>query len=212
MTTAAPLPSTPTASTEDRPRPNSPAALFWAFSGLAMQGFGGVLAITQRVLCEQRKWLTQAEFIEILSMGQILPGPNVCNLSLIIGDRFFGWRGAFAALAGMMFFPLVTVLIVAAVFGHIAQFPAVAGALHGMGAVAAGLIGGTALKLAAQLKSSPMGLVACTALGATIFSLVVWAHVPLLPLLLIAGPLGYAWAWLMLARRAAAATAQGKSA
>lgn len=210
MTTAAPLPSTPAASAEGRPRPSSPAALFWAFSGLAMQGFGGVLAITQRVLCEQRKWLTQAEFIEILSMGQILPGPNVCNLSLIIGDRFFGWRGAFAALAGMMFFPLVTVLIVAAVFGHIAQFQAVAGALHGMGAVAAGLIGGTALKLAAQLKSSPMGLAACTALGATVFGLVVWAHVPLLPLLLIAGPLGYAWAWFTLARQAAAA--QGKSA
>ncbi len=211
MTTAVPSPATTPTAPEDRPRPSSPAALFWAFSGLAMQGFGGVLAITQRVLCEQRRWLTQTEFVEILSMGQILPGPNVCNLSLIIGDRFFGWRGAFAALAGMMFFPLVTVLIVAAVFGHISQFQAVAGALHGMGAVAAGLIGGTALKLAAQLKSSPMGLMACGALGIAVFALVVWAHVPLLPLLLTAGPLACAWAWFTLTRRAAARV-QGKSA
>lgn len=188
----------------DRPRPASPAALFWAFSGLAMQGFGGVLAITQRVLCEQRRWLTQAEFVEILSIGQILPGPNVCNLSLIIGDRFFGWRGAFAALAGMMTLPLVTVLIVTALFGHVAHVPAVAGALHGMGAVAAGLIGRTALKLGAQIKSSPLGVVRSSVLGAAMFGAVVWARVPLLPLLLTAGPLACAWAWWVLGRQAAA--------
>jgi chromate transporter len=176
-----------------------------------MQGFGGVLAITQRVLCEQRRWLTQAEFVEILSMGQILPGPNVCNLSLIIGDRFFGWRGAFAALAGMMFFPLVTVLIVTAAFGHVAQYPAVAGALHGMGAVAAGLIGGTALKLAVQLRSNPLGLIGCTVLGLSVFGLVVWARVPLLAVLLTMGPLACAWAWWLLGRQAMAQS-QGPSA
>lgn len=176
-----------------------------------MQGFGGVLAITQRVLCEQRRWLTQAEFLEIFALGQVLPGPNVCNLSLIIGDRFFGSRGAFAALAGMMFFPLVTVLVVAALFGQVSNIPAVSGALHGMGAVAAGLIGGTALKLAAQLKASPLGITVSSLLGIVVFGLVAWAHVPLLPLLVTAGPLACAYAWWVLARQAQAAHARSST-
>src|SRR5712691_10201298 len=97
-------------------RPASPTELFTAFTALALQGFGGVLAIAQRVLVEQRRWLTREEFIEILAIGQVLPGPNVVNMSLMIGDRFFGWRGALAALAGMMCVPLVLVLVLAAIY------------------------------------------------------------------------------------------------
>ena len=80
----------------DTIRPASPWALFVAFSLLALQGFGGVIAIAQRVVVEQRRWLTKTEFLELLAAGQVLPGPNVVNLSLMIGDRFFGWRGALA--------------------------------------------------------------------------------------------------------------------
>ncbi len=142
-------------------RPSSPKDLFVAFTSLALQGFGGVLAVAQRVLCEQRRWLTKEEFVEILAVGQVLPGPNVCNVALMVGDRFFGWRGAFAALAGMMAAPLVIVLVLTAVYAEYALHPAVAGALKGMGAVAAGLIVGTGLKLAAALRVNPMGLPVC---------------------------------------------------
>src|SRR5512139_2528140 len=97
-------------------RPSSPRALFVAFTLLALQGFGGVLAVTQRELCDRRRWLTHAQFVEILSIAQVLPGPNVVNVALIIGDRYFGWRGAFAALAGMMALPLVIVLALTATY------------------------------------------------------------------------------------------------
>src|SRR5215471_14012891 len=146
-------------------RPTSLTELFTAFTALALQGFGGVLAVAQRVLCEQRRWLSREEFVEILAVGQVLPGPNVCNVALMVGDRFFGWRGALAALAGMMTVPLVIVLLVAAVYAEYATHPAVAGALKGMGAVAAGLIAGTGLKLASALRVNPMGLPASAAVG-----------------------------------------------
>ena len=138
-------------------RPGSPRDLFIAFTLLALQGFGGVLAVAQRVLCEQRRWLTKEEFVEILAVAQVLPGPNVCNVALMIGDRFFGWRGAFAALAGMMAVPLVIVLVVTAVYSEYALHPAVAGALKGMGAVAAGLIVGTGFKLGGRAARQPDG-------------------------------------------------------
>src|SRR5690606_38121855 len=87
-------------------RPASLAHLFVAFTVLAMQGFGGVIAVAQHELCQRRGWLTPAEFLEMLSTAQVLPGPNVCNLSVMVGDRFFGWRGALVALAGMVALPL----------------------------------------------------------------------------------------------------------
>ena len=98
-------------------RPASLTELFIAFSVLALQGFGGVLAVAQRELCERHQWLTPREFVELLSTAQVLPGPNVCNLSLMIGDRFFGWRGALVALAGMVTAPLLLMLCLAWLLG-----------------------------------------------------------------------------------------------
>lgn len=117
--------------------PKSKMDLFVTFTLLAIQGFGGVLTVTQRVLCEHKRWLTREQFVEILAVGQVLPGPNVCNVALMIGDRYYGWRGAFAALAGMILVPLVIVLLVTALYIQHAGNPVVAGVLKGMGAVSA---------------------------------------------------------------------------
>jgi len=137
--------------------PASPGELFRAFNALALQGFGGVLPVAQRVLVEQRRWLTREQFVEVLSLGQVLPGPNIVNMALMIGDRFFGLRGAAAALLGLLCAPLLIVLLLAALYGQLASVPAVAGALRGMGAVSAGLIIATALKVMPTLKGHPLG-------------------------------------------------------
>ena len=166
-----------------------------AFTLLALQGFGGVLAVAQRVLCEQRRWLTKDEFLEILAVGQVLPGPNVCNVALMVGDRFFGWRGAFAALAGMMTVPLLIVLALTVAYAEFAVHPAVAGALRGMGAVAAGLIAGTGLKLMTALRVNPMGVTVCAAAGVATFVAVAILRWPLVWVLLGLGLVACAYAW-----------------
>src|SRR5690348_16416108 len=88
------------------PRPQSLTELFVAFTLLALQGFGGVLAIVQRELVERKRWLTHEEFIEDWAVAQIMPGPNVVNLSLMLGGRWFGLPGALTALAGLLAVPL----------------------------------------------------------------------------------------------------------
>ncbi len=138
--------------------PRSLAELFLAFNRLALQGFGGVLPIAQRELVERRGWLTKAEFVELLSVGQVLPGPNVVNLALMYGDRCFGWRGALAACAGMLLLPLGIVIAAAVLYQQLASQPMVAGALRGMGAVAAALVLSTGVKLAGALGRNPLGL------------------------------------------------------
>ena len=143
------------------PRPESLCELFVAFTLLALQGFGGVLAVSRRVLCDEKRWLSPAQFVEVLSVGHVLPGPNVCNLALIVGERFFGWRGAFTALAGMMVVPLAIVLALTVLYAKFALEPAVAGALRGMGAVTAGLIMGGGLSLVRSLEGNALRMPRC---------------------------------------------------
>jgi len=171
-------------------RPTSPRDLFIGFSILALQGFGGVLPIAQQMLCERKRWLSREEFLEMLAIAQVLPGPNICNLSLMIGDRFFGWRGALAALAGMMAIPMVLVLTVAAFYAQYAVHPMVAGALRGMGAVAAGMIAGTGLRLSSALRRSPLGLSWCVLLAVVAFAAIALLRWPLAIVLLLLGTAG----------------------
>ena len=130
---------------EPRNRPASLTELFLSLTSIALQGFGGVLAIVQREMVEKRKWLTTDQFVEDWAVAQIMPGPNVVNLSLMIGDRSFGLRGALVAVAAMLTVPLLVVLVLALLYAHFGTNPHVAGALRGMGAVAAGLITATVL-------------------------------------------------------------------
>jgi chromate transporter len=175
-------------------RPQSHADLFWSFTVLALQGFGGVLAVVQRELVDKKRWLTLQEFVEDWAVAQILPGPNVVNLSLMIGDRHFGFTGALCALAGMLTIPLVIVLLLAAAFSGVSDLPQVQGALRGMGAVAAGLITATGLKLVGALKNNAMGQPVCLALALATFVAVALLKVPLVWVLLCLGGAACAFA------------------
>jgi chromate transporter len=179
-------------------RPGSVAELFFAFNRLALQGFGGVLAVAQRELVERRRWLEREQFLELVSAAQVLPGPNIVNLALMLGDRYFGLRGAFAALAGMLAAPLVIVLLLAALYAQYAQLAVVSGALRGMGAVAAGLIIATACKLLPALKTNAMGIAPCIALTVATLSAVAWWRWPLVWVIATLGSLAIGFAWFKL--------------
>jgi chromate transporter len=175
--------------------PASLRELFVAFTVLALQGFGGVLPVAQRELVEKHRWLTREQFVEMLAVSQVLPGPNVVNLALMFGDRCFGWRGAVMAFAGMMAVPTLIVLGLTALYAEYAHVPVVAGALRGMGAVAAGLVLSTALKLASTLRTNRMGAWIGGAFALLTFVAIAWLHVPLVWIVLGLGVLAIAVAW-----------------
>ena len=179
----------------ETPRPASATELFFAFNRLALQGFGGVLPVAQRELVERRHWLTKTQFVEILSLGQVLPGPNVVNLALMLGDRFFGLRGALAALGGMLAAPLVIVLALTVAYAELARIAIVAGALRGMGAVAAGLILATAIKLMSPLRASLLGPWLAAAFALVTFVTVALLRLPLIWVVVGLGGLAIAIAW-----------------
>lgn len=179
-------------------RPQSTAHLFIAFTRLALQGFGGVLAVAQRELVERLGWMSKEEFVETLAIAQVLPGPNVVNLSMMVGDRFFGLRGAVAALAGMLSAPAVIVLGLAMLYGELSRHPVAVNALRGMGAVSAGLILATGIKLLPALKTSPLGRPLALGLAAAAFVLIGLLRWPLVNVLALLGGTGMLIAWLRL--------------
>ena len=181
------------------PLPQSPRDLFVSFTWLALQGFGGVLAIVQRDMVEKKKWLTPDEFLEDWAVAQVMPGPNVINLSLMIGDRYFGLRGAVAAVAGMLTVPLVVIIALALVYAHFATNPQVASALRGMGAVSGGLIAATGVKLVPQLRKHPLGFGICLSTVALVFVFIGVLQIPLGWVLLVVGGAACAATWRKLA-------------
>jgi chromate transporter len=183
-------------------RPRSKTDLFVSFTWLALQGFGGVLAVVQRVLVEEKRWMTREQFVEDWAVAQIMPGPNVVNLSLMIGGRYFGLAGALAGLAGMLAAPLVVALLLAMAFGGVSDAAWAQGALRGMGAVSAGLIAAVGLKLIGALKGNPMGMPVCIGLAVLSFVGVGVMRWPLAWVLLGTGLLGCGWAYVQLARAA----------
>jgi chromate transporter len=125
----------------------------------------------------------------------VLPGPNVVNLSLMFGDRAFGWRGALAALGGMLLAPLGVVLVLTVGYLHYASHPLIAGVLRGMGAVAAGLIFSTGVKLLPALRRNVLGAVPAYAFTALMFGCIALLRVPLAWMLGGLGAIGFTLAW-----------------
>ncbi|HEX4523267.1 MAG TPA: chromate transporter [Casimicrobiaceae bacterium] len=171
--------------------PPSRRELFLGFLIVGMQGFGGVLPFARRMLVEQRRWLSEREFIEVLSLSQFLPGPNIVNVSIIVGSRFRGASGSIAAVLGLMLMPFLIVLALAALYAQFAAIEAVRGATNGVSAAATGLVLATAIKMAQPLK----GVVWQIAMGILTFVAIGLLRVPLLWALAMLAPMSIAIAW-----------------
>jgi chromate transporter len=125
--------------------------LFLTFSRVSLSSFGGALFWARRGLVERQRWLTEREFVDLLTLGQLLPGANVLNLTVMVGYRFAGWTGAAASVAGYLGWPCLVVIGMGVLYQHFGAVPQVHQALTGMSKVAAGLLLATVIKLAMVL-------------------------------------------------------------
>ena len=151
--------------------------------------------MAHRELVERRRWLSNDSYLQEVALAQALPGPNVCNLALMYGDRCFGWRGAAVALAGLMAVPTALLLLAVLAYSTWAGQPQLEAALRGMGAVAAGSIAGTGLKLMRELQRHPMGAVGALGVVALAFVALALMRWPIAPVILCLGGLGVAVTW-----------------
>ena len=184
----------PQAAPPDAGPPGS-RALFLAFLAAGVTAFGGALPMVRRVIVERQRWLTAAEFTELLALCQFLPGPNAVNLTVAVGARFRGVPGALAALAGLLAAPMAIVMGLGSAYARYGTLPTVRHAFAGLAAAASGLILATACKIAWPLRSRPLDV----AIAGVAFVAVAFARLPLLPTMLALVPVA-----LLLQRRGTA--------
>jgi chromate transporter len=149
--------------------------LFLGFLGIALTGFGGVLPWARILLVERRKWLSGRQFADDLALAQFLPGPNILNLSILVGARFRGPVGALVCALGMVALPVVLIIICGALYVRFSELSWLRGILAGLGAAAAGLLISLAAKLAGPLLRERR-------IPSLVFALITFAAVALLRL------------------------------
>ena len=171
----------------------TPWALFVTFFTIALSGFGGTLPFARRTPVDRKAWLTPEDFTETLSLCQTLPGPNIVNMSIVVGARACGWRGSVTASLGLVGAPVIIVITLGLLYSRFGALTTVSQALVGLGAAASGLIVATAARMAEPLLRSRPWLAAPFIVIA--FAAVALLRFPLPYVLIVLGPLSIAVAW-----------------
>jgi len=177
-------PAAATASTVQAALAPTSKELFLGFLGLGMTAFGGALPLAQRMVVERHRWLTQAEFVELLGLCQFLPGGNIINLSVALGMRFRGVRGALASILGLIAVPSVVVVLLGMLYQHFQHDPHIKHLFAGLAAAAAGLLIQMAYKIILPLRKN---LVLAT-LAVVCFIAIALLRIPLLWTMLVMTP------------------------
>src|SRR5215213_386257 len=161
---------------ETVPDPVALGALSRAFLQVSLYGFSGGLALAHRIVVDERQWLTEQEFADIVSLCQFLPGPNIVGIAVCTGTRLRGAAGALAAAAGFLVIPWGLGLAAGVLLlGH-AQHPLLQKILGGLSAAAAGLLIATGIRLLLPHWTRPAALL----FAALAFGLVTFVKLPLL--------------------------------
>ncbi|MGE5385223.1 MAG: chromate transporter [Betaproteobacteria bacterium] len=166
-------------------------SLFRAFSAVGLSGFGGVLPFARRMLVEERRWLSADEFNYLQGLCQFLPGPNVVNLSVVVGARYGGIGGALAAVIGLLSGPVAVVLLLVQFYDAFGALPAIQGMLRGVAAAGTGLFLATAVRMAMAITRKARFL----PFAGLVFLGIAWLRWPLPAVMLSLLPLSAAMGW-----------------
>ena len=165
--------------------------LFFGFLKIGMMGFGGVALVARHVIVNDRRWMDDREYAALFGFGQILPGANVTNMSVILGMRHGGILGVAAATGGLLAVPLAIIVVLATAYTQVASYPEVSHAIAAMASVSGGLLIGTGLRSARKAKFNKIGI----AFAGLAFAAVVLLHVPMVWVLATLLPLSVLAMW-----------------
>lgn len=175
----------------DTPARPSLANLFTGFFTVGVCGFGGVMPWARWMVVEKRRWMTSAEFTDLLGLCQFLPGGNIINVSVAIGMRFGGVVGSAVCLIALMAAPMAIVLMLGLFYTRYSDMPMVRHGFGGLAAVASALVLAMAWKIAEPLRARPIGI----GVAVATFVAITILHWPLAPVLVAAAGLSTLLAW-----------------
>jgi chromate transporter len=173
-------------------------ALFVAALKISLYGIGGGggLVWARRIAVEERGWISEHDFADIVSLCQFMPGPNIVGIAVCIGTKLRGSIGAIAAVSGFLVIPWVIGFSIGVWYLQEAHHPVLQNILGGVAATAAGLMIATGIKLLMPHRRRP----AAVLFAALAFGLMAFTKLPLLVVLFTLTPLGIGVAYIESAR------------
>jgi chromate transporter len=176
-------------------------ALFAAFFRLSCTSFGGGTgAWVYREMVQRRGWIDERLFLTDMALGQSLPGSNGIKMALLVGRRLKGGAGAFVAGFAMLGPPFAIILVIAAIYGHIADISGVHAVLDGVAAAVVGLTFSSGISAIARGTPEPSAIAIA---GVTVLCVGVFGW-PMLPVMLGLAPVSIAIAFAQMRRQARA--------
>lgn len=93
--------------------------LFWTFFKIGLFTFGGgyaMIPLINRICVDEHKWITEDEYINIITIAESTPGPIAINSATYIGHKVKGVKGSLVATLGVSLPSLIIILLIAAFF------------------------------------------------------------------------------------------------
>jgi chromate transporter len=157
-------------------------------AGALLYGSGYVLlAFLRGDLVERLGWLTDAQLLDAVAIGQVTPGP-LFTTATFVGYVLAGVPGAVIATTAIFLPAFVFVAIIGPFADRLRKRPLTAALLDGVNAAALGLMGAVSVQLGASALVDP--LTVGLALGT--FALLLWGRVPSVALVAAGGAIGLA--------------------
>ena len=172
------------------------AALFTAFLTVSLCGFAGGLVWARRIVVENRRWISDREFADIVSLCQFMPGPNIVGIAVCVGAKLRGAIGTIAAICGFLVIPWAVGLSLGLLYLEYAHLAVLRNILDGIAAAAAGFLIATGIRLLMPHRRRPAALL----FAALAFGLILFGRLPLLIVLFGLVPLSIAVAGIENAR------------
>lgn len=141
--------------------------IFWTFLKIGAFTFGGgyaMIPLIQHEVINNRRWLKEHEFGDLLTLAQAAPGPIALNTAVFVGYKRCRYIGSFAAVLGVVVPSFVIILLVAIFFSDMRHNPWVDAAFKGMRPAVVALIVAPIMGLARGMHFSLMAVSAATAL------------------------------------------------
>ena len=116
------------------------AGLFLRLGFTAFGGPAAHIAMMRREVVERRKWLSDAQFVDLLGVVNLIPGPSSTQLAILLGYTRAGWPGL--VVGGICFIgpAMLIVLALAAIYVQFHALPEIGWALYGIKAVVVAII------------------------------------------------------------------------
>lgn len=166
--------------------------IFWIFFQIGSLSFGGGLsAWLYREIVDKRRLMSSTDFMGALTLAQVLPGINMTNLSVCVGQRLRGLKGSLVAVLGLLLVPFFSIIALATAYAQLRTLPAVHGFLDGVAATAVGLLLAMCAKAiqVTRMQRTQLIIMLIVVLAVGVLR---W---PMVPVILALAPVSIALAW-----------------